>query len=220
MAAGVTIDKTDLFSVEKSMEAIRKGVPDAIRFATNNALSGLKTDASKEIRKHVTAKAKYVDRDITIKKMYVSDLSAHIEAKGEPLPLVAYKHSQIMKGVKVQVKQEGSPKLVKHAFVATMKSGHKGIFWREKRQKGKYSKRWPEGKYATAPPTPKKRTPYQIAIGYTTFQLPLTERYGPRVPDVFKQDAVMKPMLEKASDKFDERLEYHTDRLMDKARAA
>lgn len=211
MAAGITIDKTDLLSVERSMGAIRKGAPDAIRFATNDSLSALKTAASREIRNHVTAKAKYVNRDITIKKMYVSDMSANVTAKGLPLPLVAYKHSKTMKGMKIQVLKKGIAKLVKHSFKATMKSGHEGIFWRQKREGG--TGKWPAGKYKTLPSP-------QVGSSLRKYQLKITERYGPRVPDVLKQDEVLGPILQEASDRYDARLEYHTDRLLDKARAA
>ena len=70
MAAAITIDKTDLLSVENSMKAIKAGAPDAIRFATNKILGPIKTEASKEIRTRVTAKANTVKKTIAVKKMY------------------------------------------------------------------------------------------------------------------------------------------------------
>ena len=211
MAAEITIDKTDLLSVDRSLDAIKKGAPDAIRFATNDSLSALKTAASREIRNHVTAKAKYVNRDISIKKMHVSDMSANVTAKGLPLPLVAYKHSKTMKGIKVQVLKQGVTKLVKHSFKAIMKSGHEGIFWRQKRE-GSTGK-WPIGKYKTLP------SPV-VGSSLRKYQLKIEERYGPRVPDVLKLDKVLGPILQEASDRYDDRLNYHTDRILDKARAA
>ena len=211
MAAGITIDKTDLLSVENSMKAIKAGAPDAIRFATNDSMAALKTAASREIRNHVTAKAKYVNRDIAIKKMYPSDMTANVTSKGLPLPLVAYKHSKTMKGMKIQVLKQGVTKLVKHSFKARMKSGHEGIFWRQKREGG--TGKWPVGKYKTLPPPVK-------GSSLRKYQLKITERFGPRVPDVLKQDKVMTQVLQEASDRYDARLEYHTERLLDKARAA
>ena len=211
MPAGVTIDKTDLASLDRSLDAIKKGVPDAIRFATNDSMSALKTAASREIRNHVTAQAKYVNRDIAIKKMYPSDMTANVTAKGLPLPLVAYKHSKTMKGMKIQVLKQGVTKLVKHSFKARMKSTHEGIFWRQNREGG--TGKWPVGKYKTLP-SPRTGSPLR------KYQLKITERYGPRVPDVLKQDKVMSQVLQEASDRYDARLEYHTNRLLDKARAA
>jgi hypothetical protein len=53
-----------------------------------------------------------------------------IDVSGEPVPLVAYPHRQTKKGVSVEVNR-GKRTLLKGAFVATMRSGHKGVFRRE-----------------------------------------------------------------------------------------
>lgn len=220
MPAAITIDKTDLLSVEKSLAAIKAGAPDAIRFATNDSLNALKTAASREVRKKVTAKAAPVKKSLTLKKMFKSDLNANITCTGKPLALINFKHSVTAKGVKVQVKIPGATKLIRHSFIATVVGGkggenekeHKGIFWRKKNIRSA-SPKWPVGKKRKLP-SPDKHSPLW------PYQLHMTERFGPRVPDVFKQDAVMKPYLQEASDRYDDRLEYHTNRLLDKARAA
>ena len=221
MPAGVTIDKTDLTSVNNSLIAIRAGVPDAIRFATNNVLGTTKTAIKDEIQKKVTAKTTPINKTLTVKKMFVSDMSANITCKGEPLPLIGYKYSKTVKGIKVQVLQNsGGTELIKHSFVAEMKSGHKGIFWRAERRKGIGSKRFPIGKYAKPAPPTGFRSGEMKELGISTFQLPIHELWGPRIPDVMDDDDVMGPILENTSKNYDDRLKYHTDRLLDKARAA
>ena len=212
MAAGITIDKTDLLSVENSMKAIKAGAPDAIRFATNDSLAALKTASSREVRKTVTAKATPVNKSLTIKKMFKSDLNANITCTGKPLPLINYKYSVTVKGVKVQVKIPGSLELIRHSFIAIMKSRHKGIFWRKKNIRSATPK-WPVGK--------KRKLPSPVkGSSLEKYQNPITERYGPRIPDVLSNDKVMNPILQEASDRYDARLEYHTEWLLDKARAA
>jgi hypothetical protein len=218
MAAGITIDKTDLLSVESSMKAIKAGAPDAIRFATNNTLSTTKTATSKEIRNHVTAKATAVNKTLTIKKMFKSDMSANITCTGKPLPLISYQVSQVVRGVNVKVLVSGSKKLVEHAFIATMKSSHKGVFWRTDTRRGT-SKRFPVGKRTAIPP-PRARSGYEIAHGIGNFQLPIHELYGPRVPDVLTKESVMTPILLEAAQYLEKRLDYHIDQLLEKAKAA
>jgi hypothetical protein len=215
--AGVTIDKTDLLSVESSLKAIKSGAPDAIRFATNDSLSALKTASSREIRKRVTAKLTPVNKSLTIKKMFKTDMSANITCTGKPLPLINYKHTVTVKGVKAQVKIPGSTKLIRHSFIATVKAGtagktHTGIFWRAKNIRSANPK-WPVGKKRKLP-SPDKHS------ALLPYQLKITERFGPRVPDVMKEDSVMGPILQEASDRYDNRLEYHTEQLLAKARAA
>ena len=213
MPAAITIDKTDLLSVDRSLAAIKAGAPDAIRFATNNVLSSVKTASSKQIRQHVTAKATAVNKTLTVKKMFVNDMSANITCTGEPLPLISYRVSQVVRGVNVQVLVKGSKKLVEHAFIATMRSGHKGVFWRKDTRRGT-SRRFPVGKRTKVP------TGRKAGEQATTFQLPIHELYGPRVPDVLTKDAVMGPILLEAARYLEERLDYHVDRLLGKAKAA
>jgi hypothetical protein len=50
------------------------------------------------------------------------------------------------------------------------------------------------------------------------YQLPIHELYGPRIPDVFDDPEIIDPVLANASKRFDARLDYHTNRLLEKAR--
>lgn len=53
-----------------------------------------------------------------------------MDVSGQTMPLSAFPARQTRKGVVVQV-NAGSPKLFKSAFLATMKSGHTGVFYRQ-----------------------------------------------------------------------------------------
>ena len=56
--------------------------------------------------------------------MTVNDLSAEIKCSGNPVGLGFYSAYQVNKGVSVKVFKAGSRDIVRHAFVAKMKSGH------------------------------------------------------------------------------------------------
>ena len=216
----ITIDRSDLLNVDASLEAIRRGAPDAIRFATNDSLSALRTASSREIRRKVTARAAPVRDSLVIKRMYSTDMTANITCTGKPLPLVNFRHTVRMRGVAVQVKIPGSLKLIPHSFKATVVGGvggpneaeHVGIFWRARNVRSENPK-WPVGRRQTLP-SPDRWSPLW------PYQLPINQLFGPRVPDVFKEDDVMNPILEEASTRYDNRLEYHTQRLLDRAAAA
>jgi len=58
-----------------------------------------------------------------------TSLQVVIKALGSPLGIVKFPHRQLKNGVKVTIKQSGS-KVLSHTFVATMASGHVGVFER------------------------------------------------------------------------------------------
>ena len=213
--ATVVIDKTDL---DKTMQALigRWGAPSVIRMATNDVLGGVRTDAVKYIDAKVSLKPTIIRKHFTLNKMTAEDLSASVDCRGDPLPLIYYGATSVVKGVKVRILNSGPRDLVKHAFIATMKSGHKGVFWRSNRVKGIRPKRFPVGKRTTVP-SPRARSGEEIRGGYSTFQLPIHELYGPRVPDIFDDNDIMDLVLKGASLRFDKRLEHYTTRMLQRA---
>ena len=209
--ASVVINAQDMISVRSVLSEIRGGSKAAIRFATNDTLSGLQTESIRLIREKVTLTATIVRRYFTINRMSVSDETAHITCTGEPVPLINYSARSVLRGVSVQVFRNLPRTVVRHAFIATMRSGHRGVFWREDREGG--TGKWPVGRRMTLPSP-------QRGSRLREYQLSITERYGPRVPDIFDDDNIINPVLEHASIRFQDRLEYHTQRLLDRAAAA
>jgi hypothetical protein len=60
----------------------------------------------------------------------IAGMSWAVDVSGEPVPLVAYPYRQTKQGVSVEVNR-GKRTLLKGAFVATLKSGHVGVFRRQ-----------------------------------------------------------------------------------------
>lgn len=109
----------------------------------NKTLNGVKTDASAEIRKELNVKKETVDSTFRLQKATASRLSASIESTGRPLPLSKFLGTkQTKKGVSVKVKKDRSRKVIPHAFMATMKSGHVGVFWRVGKERLPISQRF------------------------------------------------------------------------------
>jgi hypothetical protein len=104
----------------------------ALRKSGATALRDMRSEASKRIRARKRIKSSYISRSLTLSRPRGSDINGmkwSVLVSGEPVPLIAYPARQTKKGVSVEVNR-GKRTLVKGAFIATMKSGHRGVFRR------------------------------------------------------------------------------------------
>jgi len=104
----------------------------ALRKAGATALRDMRSEASKRIRARKRIKSRYITRALTLRRAKGSDIAGMewaIDVSGAPVPLVAYPARQTRKGVSVEVNR-GKRTLVKGSFIATMQSGHRGVFRR------------------------------------------------------------------------------------------
>jgi len=104
----------------------------AVARAINHSVAKAKTGASRDIRGQYNVKAKDLKSALALFKASRAKLEGMLIATGRPLPIMAFRARQTKKGVTVDVM--GQRKLIRGAFIATMASGHTGVFAR-----GKYS---------------------------------------------------------------------------------
>ena len=88
------------------------------------------TAADKAMRQIYTLKKKDITKALKFKKANYSTMTAYIVSKGTKFPVIAFQAKQTKKGVTVKIKRAGGKKLIRHAFKATMKSGHTGVYQR------------------------------------------------------------------------------------------
>lgn len=197
----IKINAEDMAKVKKALAGVSGAVDRVCMRAINDGLVGMKTDASAEIRSVITLKKSTVDATFKTVKASVTSLSGVFASTGKPVPLIEYGARQTTKGVSVQVKRGNPRSVVVGAFIATMKSGHKGVFWREWHQaiRKPVNRNIPYGKL------PKK------------YRLPISQRYGPRVPDILSNEPVMAAVLKKADDRMhtniDRQINYELSKL-------
>jgi hypothetical protein len=209
----IKIDPDDLRRVQSMLADIKGAAPRVATRAINKTMTGTKTDTSTAIRAEITAKKSAVDKTIKITRATDNNPTAYIASTGKPLPLMDYGARQTNKGVSVQVRKDRTRKVVPQTFIETMKTGHKGVFWRK----------WHQNKAARMSKTEAainrsgyvwsaKRNRY-IAISSLPreYRLPMEERYGPRVPDIMSNEPVMKSILDKAGERLHGNLEHETD---------
>lgn len=130
---------------KKSIEAIQKEFADKLSpkeiqkttaFALNETGKRVGSMINKPIKEEYTTNAKYRKRIAKVTKMAAGQpnrLYTEVSYNYGTIPMVGFKYKDNSKGknktagVTVEIKK-GKNKILKHAFVATMKSGHKGIF--------------------------------------------------------------------------------------------
>jgi hypothetical protein len=103
-------------------------VNSTIARAINHTAAKAKTAASRQIRDRYKIRAKDLKPAIKVHKANRTNLEAAVMAVGRPLPIYAFGARQTKRGVSVNVM--GKRQVIRSAFVATMKSGHTGVFAR------------------------------------------------------------------------------------------
>jgi hypothetical protein len=202
----------DLASVRKMLSDLKGSGSRVIMRATNKTLTGVKTDASAAIRQTVTAKKAAVDDTFKISKATIDKPSASIASTGRPVGLINFSSNQTKKGVSVQVRKDRPRKIVPGAFIATMKSGHKGVFWRKYHQTGgKLKKNDTLINQSGFIYSTKLKRFISAAWLPKEYRLPIRELFGPRIPDIMENVPVMNDILSKAGDRLHKNLMHETE---------
>lgn len=164
----------DLQAASREMQEI------AVVRALNRTADQVRTQASRAVRDAgYNLKAATIKANIKIKRATAGNLRATVVASGRPIPLIQYGARQTGKGVTVNV-QKGR-KLIAGAFIATMPSGHKGVFVRGA---GNVHKRVARN-------------------GKVSWHgLPIRELFGPSIPDGLANKSVQEALQQLIVDKF------------------
>lgn len=112
---------------------IMPAIAKAVMKAGATALRDMRSEATKRIRARKRIKVKVIRQALVLRRPKRADIDGArwgIDVRGTKVPLTAYPHRQTKKGVSVEVNR-GKRTLIQGAFLATMKSGHKGVFRRK-----------------------------------------------------------------------------------------
>lgn len=159
--------KVDIDRAIRKLDATAKAVRRALPRALNKTATTARAESAREIKvAGYGLKVTVIRKAISINRATVARPVAVLVARGAPIPLIQYQARQTRSGVTVSVLK--GRKLVKGSFIATMPSGHKGVF----RRVGRTHKRVRRGDKV-------------VRHG-----LPIKEIYGPAVPDAFINEKV------------------------------
>lgn len=166
----------------------------SIARALNHTIRKTRTASSKEIRKFYNIRSKDVKRTMRIDRATLHDLESSLISIGRPLPIIAFKPRQTKKGVTVRIGSKR--KRINKAFIATMKSGHTGVFARGHYKRGmsflfRYKRVVPSGRN----------------------DLPITELKTVAVPTALANDVVVRNLGVQMGKDFPTRLEHELKRM-------
>lgn len=153
----------DIDKVTANIERLQRDHPSAIVRALNRSIASGRTIMAREMSKDVGLKVGDVRDQMRIVEAAQDRLEAKLIASGKRIPLIAFKargpEPTRGRGRGVSYKIGPQSKTLKDAFIATMGSGHRGVF----RRVGSARK----------------------SRGAWSLNLPVVELKGPSLPKVF-----------------------------------
>jgi hypothetical protein len=127
--------KLDTSDWKAGVEGLRRKFPAAVRRALKRAGTSGRAEMTKQIAKDTGLPSRRIRTDIRITT--VGDTALRLEVTGKRIPLVAFKargpEPSRGRGRGVSYRNPQSPNTrAPHAFIATMRSGHRGVFERKR----------------------------------------------------------------------------------------
>jgi len=114
---------------------LERALTRALGKAGGDAIRAISAASTRAVRFRKRVKARRVREAFSLRfprgAKHIDDLAWALDVKKVPIPLADYPRSQTKRGVTVGV-NKGKRTLIKSAFIATMKSGHVGVFVRER----------------------------------------------------------------------------------------
>jgi hypothetical protein len=186
-----------------TLDGIKNGTERALMRSINKTIPGVSTDAAKAAAQRINLAQKIIKKGFKTQLATMGNCNGSWKSMGKPVPLINYGARQTKTGVTFQVLKGGGRALLKHAFIATMGSGHQGVFWRTPRS-------FPPSSKPHLTPLPWKTLPKYI-------RLPIKELFGPKVEDTLSMQAIFDDLKDKAQERFMAAMEHETDYLLQQA---
>lgn len=147
--------KALLREIQRQTKGYRRA---SVRALNKTATQGRNT-SSRTIRKTLNVKAGDVKRLLRIERANTSSMTSAVQATYKKIPLIRFNNVRQLKrgGVSAKIRKDQAPLRLRSAFIATMPSGHRGVFYRRgaKRimQSGRYKGRMRQPIYQAHGPT-------------------------------------------------------------------
>jgi hypothetical protein len=119
---------------KRAITALRTKAPARIVRALNRSTTSMQTVMARDVSKDLGIKVGDAKKAMTIRNATDRTLRAELRASGARLPLIAFgakgPEPSRGKGRGVTAKMQGGRNRYPHAFIATTRSGHRGVFQR------------------------------------------------------------------------------------------
>ena len=190
------LDTASLDRAKIMMAELRGIEPKVKSRAINRSLTSVRAEAVSLISLDLNLSQTKIRDSFTMNKATVSNPTGSVVSSSKPIPLIDFNGTRELArgGVSVQVKKTGARVKLLHAFVAVMKSGHRGVFEREAGNFG--------------------RT-FQILKNYAAmpkrYRLPIEEMFGPRITDEYAKGPIIEAVQRRAAEVYTSNYEHELD---------
>ncbi len=138
----VVVDQRKIRAVQRLLAAVPKGWRRVASRAVNHTARKARTRIVQELRRRLKMRSTDIRKDVTLRRASYANPEARIRIGGKPIPLVRFQARQTARGVTYRQPSTGRRVLSPHSFIATMRTGHRGVF-RRRRAGGKRVGRLP-----------------------------------------------------------------------------
>ncbi len=122
--------RADVREVDRALRGIKHGTATVVTRAANKAIRSARTAAVRAIARDLPGIKQRRVRDATrLKLANRSQWTAAVSAKGARIPIADLSARQTQRGVTYRTQQ--GRRLIPGAFMATMQSGHRGVWMRK-----------------------------------------------------------------------------------------
>lgn len=183
----------DTKKVQQDLNRLAEGVRDkAVARALNKAAKQAKTAAGREIKQLYKLSTRVFNKAVTMKKANKNSVEVIMRVEGKPFPVMGFRARQNKTGVSFVL--GGRRVMVRHAFIAIMASGHKGVFAR--------------GGYQKTAGVMETGETWGKSFRYGSLRTPITELKTFSAPYAFMNNAVQRELKFKIYEQFPKLLDH------------
>jgi len=126
----VELDKRQWRDVQRTLRHIPRGLPKAVSRAVNKTATTARSRIVKGIFAEIRMKQTDIRKALSLRKATYRVFEAMIRVGGKRIPLIKFSARQVRRGVSYGMRRSEGRQTIPGAFVATMPSGHVGVFKR------------------------------------------------------------------------------------------
>jgi len=133
----IRFDENKIRQVERMLAEIPEAMPRVMSRGLNRTATEARTLTSRRLSQSTGLRVKDVRDRIAVERASSKNWRSAIRFRAGGLPIVRFGHEQTGQGV-LWRPSRGKRILIRHAFIAIMKTGHTGVFLRARYAKGRF----------------------------------------------------------------------------------
>lgn len=225
----IEINQSDFLGVKKILSELSGDEQKlaSVR-AINKTMTGVRTDGTKMLTDYYALTASEIRDSWKVSQCRFKDPNGVVSTSGTFIRLIKYGARQLQSGVSVKVLKSGGRKIVKHAFIAKMRSDQK--------VEQVYRRKWHDDKHANTASSleqsmatkgyvwskrhkrwiPAKWMDKFQTEGEFRFRLPVRALYGPRIQDYLTDSVHIKLLTDMAGERLTNNMRHEVEYLINK----